>query len=141
MPQYNICANNHQKSQFSGLERRVNDSSTLGAAFSELVDKDPDLTGNLRALSRRVATRWNTDRVAVDSHIHFKGPVQWLTGNSKYNLKHYALDDEQWSLATELSSVLEVGINSLSHSDYCINPTYFRYFKSQQTDSHKPRFH
>ncbi|KAF8595858.1 hypothetical protein BDV93DRAFT_573592, partial [Ceratobasidium sp. AG-I] len=92
----------------SGLARRVNDSPTLEAAFRDLVDKDPDLTGDQRALSRRVATRWNTDRVAIDSHIHFKGPVQWLTGNAKYNLKQYALDNEQWNLAIELSSVLQV---------------------------------
>ncbi|KAF8600764.1 hypothetical protein BDV93DRAFT_446931, partial [Ceratobasidium sp. AG-I] len=92
----------------SGLARRVNDSPALEATFRELVDINPDLSGGQRALARRVATRWNTDRVALDSHIHFKGPVQWLTGTARHNLTQYALDDEQWGLATELSSVLMV---------------------------------
>jgi hypothetical protein len=92
----------------SGLARRVNDSPTLEALFRELVDKDPELDNSQRALTRRVATRWNTDRAALNSHLHFKGPVQWLTGNSKHNLKRYALDDAQWTLAAELNSVLEV---------------------------------
>lgn len=93
----------------AGLARRVNDSPSLSNTFSEVVCGDPDLQGSLRALTRRVATRWNTDRAALNNHIYFKGPVQWLTG-SRRSLQKYALDPKQWDLAAELSSVLEVGL-------------------------------
>ncbi|QRV95405.1 hAT family dimerization protein [Ceratobasidium sp. AG-Ba] len=71
----------------AGLARRVNDSAELNNIFREMVDRDPLLHGDARALTRRVATRWNTDRAALNSHIHFRDP---------------------WDLASELNNVLEV---------------------------------
>ncbi|QRV87680.1 hAT family dimerization protein [Ceratobasidium sp. AG-Ba] len=92
----------------AGLARRVNDSAELNNIFRETVDRDPSLHGDARALTRRVATRWNTNRAALNSHIHFRDPVQLLTSHPKHDLKKYALDDDQWDLASELNNVLEV---------------------------------
>ncbi|CAE7107559.1 unnamed protein product [Rhizoctonia solani] len=92
----------------AGLARRVNDSAELGNIFREAVDRDSELCGDARALTRRVVTRWNTDRASLNSHIHFRDPVQLLTSHPKHNLKKFALDDGQWDLASELSNVLEV---------------------------------
>ncbi|QRV80101.1 hAT family dimerization protein [Ceratobasidium sp. AG-Ba] len=92
----------------AGLARRVHDSAELNNIFREMVDRDPSLHGDARALTRRVATRWNTDRAALNSHIHFRDPVQLLTSHPKHDLKKYALDDDQWDLASELNNVLEV---------------------------------
>lgn len=115
--------------QVSGLARRVSDSPTIEAVFRELVDKDPELDKNQRALTRRVATRWNTDRAALNSHLYFKGPVQWLTGSSKHNLKRYALDDEQWVLAAELNNVLEVRIWLSKHAYKLIFNAFIQVFQ------------
>ncbi|KAG9091288.1 hypothetical protein FRC06_000636, partial [Ceratobasidium sp. 370] len=92
----------------AGLARRVKDSALFTASFEELIDKDPELEGDARALPTRCATRWNTDCVCIKGHLHFKTPVQWLTSNPRFKLKKYALTDEQWTLAAELSDVLEV---------------------------------
>ena len=61
-----------------------------------------------KALSRRVATRWNSDRKALEDHIQLKQPVQWLTSESGLKLQRLALKDEQWPLAVELHEALEV---------------------------------
>ncbi|KAG8730258.1 hypothetical protein FRC10_002950 [Ceratobasidium sp. 414] len=92
----------------AGLAQRVNDSPVLTKAFEELVDKDPDLQGDMKSLPCRVATRWNTERVCLRGHLHFKTPVQWLTSNPRTKLKKYALTDDQWELGAELCDVLEV---------------------------------
>ncbi|CAE6455658.1 unnamed protein product, partial [Rhizoctonia solani] len=68
--------------QIAGLARR-------DELFRELVRKDPELQ-------------------AIASHLHFKGPVQWLTGKDGLKLKKYALTEHQWKLAHQLSEVLEL---------------------------------
>ncbi|QRW12433.1 hAT family dimerization protein [Ceratobasidium sp. AG-Ba] len=94
--------------KISGLARRVKDSAIFTTAFEELVDKDPDLQGDAKALPTRCATRWNTDGICIAGHLHFKTPVQWLTSNPRFKLKKYALTDQQWQLAAERNEVLEV---------------------------------
>ncbi|KAG8688792.1 hypothetical protein FRC11_004751 [Ceratobasidium sp. 423] len=73
--------------KIAGLACQVNDSPTLDEPFQEMVRKDPELQ-------------------AVASHLHFKGPVQWLTGKDGLKLKKYALTDHQWKLAHQLNEVL-----------------------------------
>ncbi|KAG8707459.1 hypothetical protein FRC08_000485 [Ceratobasidium sp. 394] len=92
----------------SGLAQQVRDSPSLTSAFEELVEKDEELEGDAKALPTRCATRWNTERVCIVGHVHFKTPVQWLTSNPHFKLKKYALTDDQWDLAAELRAVLEV---------------------------------
>lgn len=104
--------------QIPGLARRLNKSPVLEATFLDLVSKDPELKSDQRSLARRVATRWNSDRKCIDSHVYFRQPIQWLTSNAKLKLKKYALDDIQWDLARELSDVLQVNILTLA---WCVN--------------------
>ncbi|EUC53992.1 hypothetical protein RSOL_025900, partial [Rhizoctonia solani AG-3 Rhs1AP] len=94
--------------KIAGLARRVHDSPALAELFRDLVAKDPELQGNACALARHVATRWNSYLVAIQSHLRFKGPVQWLTGKDGLKLKKYALNDPQWGLGQQLGAVLEV---------------------------------
>ncbi|KDN40563.1 hypothetical protein RSAG8_08035, partial [Rhizoctonia solani AG-8 WAC10335] len=94
--------------KIAGLARRVNDSPTLETLFRDLVAKDPELEGNACSLPRHVATRWNSNQLAILGHLHFKGPVKWLTGHDRLKLKKYALTDHQWELAHQLSEVLEI---------------------------------
>jgi hypothetical protein len=97
----------------------VNDSPALKVKLQELILMDADLKSSKRkALSRRVATRWNSDRKALDDHIHLRQPVQWLTSEPGVKLQQYALKDEQWLLATELNEALEVCLRSLSCLQY-----------------------
>jgi hypothetical protein len=86
----------------------VNDSPNLEVLFQELVEKDPELSGTACSLVRHVVTCWNSYLLSIESHIHFKGPVQWLTGHERLKLKKYALTDSQWVLAHQLYEVLEV---------------------------------
>jgi hypothetical protein len=96
------------KTQVSGLARRVHDNSTLKEKFDTLVQNDNDLTGDKTALDRRVPTRWNADLTCLNAHLHFKSPIEQLTGAAINKLKAYRLSDEQWDLATTLSAILEV---------------------------------
>jgi hypothetical protein len=133
--------------EISGLARHVKDSPVFTTAFEELVDKDPELEGDAKALPTRCATRWNTDRICIAGHLHFKTPVQWLTSNPRFKLKKYALTNQQWALASKLSKVLEVyTFFPLLIPAYSIfyrsskNPlTAFRSQKSHSFTKHYPR--
>jgi hypothetical protein len=87
----------------------VDDSPALKVKLHELILMYPDLKeSNRKSLSTRVATRWNSDRKALDDHIHLRQPVRWLTSEPGLKLQQYALKDNQWSLAEELNEALEV---------------------------------
>jgi hypothetical protein len=60
------------------------------------------------ALTRHVATRWNSDFACLASHVELETPVKQLTSDSENDLGKYALNREQWKLAKELVEVLEV---------------------------------
>ncbi|KAJ7170281.1 hypothetical protein C8R43DRAFT_1085403 [Mycena crocata] len=92
----------------SGLARRVNDSATLGTAFSTLVQNDPEIEGDSDTLTRRVPTRWNSDLDYLESHLNFRGPVESLTAVTAYNLKVFQLTEDQWTLADCLSDILYI---------------------------------
>lgn len=99
--------------QVAGLARRVHDSPTLQEKFEKLVDAQTDFdSGQKRTLTRRVPTRWNSDLACLSAHIAFETPVKQLTSDSSNKLKQYALTEDQWKLAKQLSEVLEVGFNS-----------------------------
>ncbi|KAG8756943.1 hypothetical protein FRC11_004911 [Ceratobasidium sp. 423] len=55
----------------------------------------PELQGSMRAL-------------VLQSYSHFRGPIQYLTGNARYKVSRWALDTEQWSITEQLGLVLEV---------------------------------
>lgn len=93
----------------AGLARRVHDSPTLQEKFEKLVDAQTDFDhGQKRTLTRRVPTRWNSDLACLAAHIYFETPVKQLTSDSSNKLKQYALTEQQWKLAKQLSEVLEV---------------------------------
>ncbi|KAG8903891.1 hypothetical protein FRC01_008939, partial [Tulasnella sp. 417] len=96
----------------AGLARRVHDSSTLGERFLLYVrqdrQEDPEsLPGQKTMLNRRVPTRWNSDLAALSSHVFFERQVHRLTA-SDTTLQQFALSDEQWILAKELTRVLQI---------------------------------
>ncbi|KAG8757862.1 hypothetical protein FRC11_004223 [Ceratobasidium sp. 423] len=77
-------ASSHQViPKIAGLARQVNDSPTLETLFQDYL-------------------------LAIVGHIHFKGPVKWMTGHDHLKLKKYALTDPQWGLPHQLSEVLEI---------------------------------
>ncbi|CUA75529.1 Putative AC transposase [Rhizoctonia solani] len=93
----------------ANLARRVDESPTLKSKFQEHVDSCPELKGSTRhSLSRRVATRWNTDRKTLDDYLYLWQPVKMLTSDPGLNLQHLALGTTQRQLATELDEALEV---------------------------------
>ncbi|KAF8594888.1 hypothetical protein BDV93DRAFT_458143, partial [Ceratobasidium sp. AG-I] len=93
----------------AGLARRVEDSPTLKVKLQDFISMSEELKNSKRkALSRRVATRWNSDRKALDDHIQLRQPVQWLTSESGLKLQRFALKNEQWPLAVELNEALEI---------------------------------
>lgn len=95
--------------QVSGLARRVNDStSILRPEFERLVASTPDLLTDKTTLSRRVATRWNSEFACVDDHLLLRKPVEQLTGQSNLKLSSYRLSQNQWPLTKELRNLLKV---------------------------------
>jgi hypothetical protein len=61
-----------------------------------------------KSLSRRVATRWNSDRKALNDHLYLRQPVRLLTGDPGLKVQKYGLKEKQWLLAEELNEALEV---------------------------------
>jgi len=61
----------------------------------------------MRALVRRVVTRWNMDFDCLQSHITLKYAVNALIILDP-SLKKYQLDGEQWELAHALANQLQV---------------------------------
>ncbi|KAG9079673.1 hypothetical protein FRC06_007593 [Ceratobasidium sp. 370] len=94
----------------ASLARRVDESTALTIKFHEAISLFPALKESGRkALSRRVPTRWGSDRHALDDHIHLRQPVQWITGQvPELKLQSLALNEDQWPLAEELNEALEV---------------------------------
>lgn len=96
----------------AGLARRVHDSATISHRFELYVkqdrEEDPNsLPGHKTTLDRRVPTRWNSDLAAIRAHVYFERQVRRLTASDD-SLKPFALSEDQWRLAKELSQVLEV---------------------------------
>ena len=87
----------------AGLARRVHDCSILQLKFEELVGKD----SQMRALTRRVVTRWNTDFDCLRSHVNLKCAVNMLILYDP-GLKKYQLNEKQWDLACILVEQLQV---------------------------------
>ncbi|KAG9081886.1 hypothetical protein FRC06_005349 [Ceratobasidium sp. 370] len=96
--------------EVASLAWRVNKSTALTIKFHEAISLFPALKDSGRkALSRRVPTRWGSDRHALDDHIHLWQPVQWITGQvPELKLQSLALNEDQWPLAEELNEALEV---------------------------------
>ncbi|KAJ7147415.1 hypothetical protein C8R43DRAFT_889998, partial [Mycena crocata] len=93
----------------AGLARRVHDSnSTLGTSFSAFVQSDPKLPNDRDTLTRRVPTRWNSDKACLESHIYFRGPIESLTAVSAHKLQSFRLTDPQWQLAKVLNGILTI---------------------------------
>lgn len=81
----------------------------LKTRFQEYLSSYPELKESTRhSLSRRVATRWNSDRKALDDYLYLWRPVQKLTDDPGLNLHHLALASTQRELASELNEALEV---------------------------------
>ncbi|KAG8710592.1 hypothetical protein FRC09_000060 [Ceratobasidium sp. 395] len=96
-------------SKLADLARRVGESTALTVKFHEAISFFPALkdTGR-KSLSKRVPTRWDSDRHSLDDHIHLQQPVQWLTSQSELKLQRFSLKADQWYLAEGLNKVLEV---------------------------------
>ncbi|KAI5890922.1 uncharacterized protein SCHCODRAFT_01171994 [Schizophyllum commune H4-8] len=92
----------------AGLARRVNDApSTLGEAFWAIL-KTATVPDNRTSLSRRVATRWNSDFNCLDDHLVLQPVVETLTNRSDLKLQAYRLTSRQWDLAEELKDLLHI---------------------------------
>jgi hypothetical protein len=108
--------------QVAGLARRVHDNSTLKEKFDTLVHNDHELTGDKTTLDRRFPTWWNADLTCLDAHLHFRNPVEQLTGAAINKLRAYHLSEPQWDMATTLSAILEV--LAIYHYNYLVNLFY-----------------
>ncbi|KAG8706520.1 hypothetical protein FRC11_008170, partial [Ceratobasidium sp. 423] len=92
----------------AGLVQQINDSPQLENLFCKLIDKDPELQGSMCALACYVVTCWNTVLLMLQSYSHFRGLIQYLTGNACYKVSWWALDTKQWSIMEQLGLMLEV---------------------------------
>lgn len=95
-------------SQVAGLARRVNDIADTQQRFVELVERDPEVQGTQRTLSRRVPTRWNSDLHCLLAHFYFQDVVDELTSSPAAKLTAFHLTDDQWRIAEEVKEVLLV---------------------------------
>ncbi|KAL1707230.1 hypothetical protein EV121DRAFT_278135 [Schizophyllum commune] len=95
----------------AGLARRINDApSTLGVAFEKFVKSAPPENDDRNRISRRVATRWNSDYKCLDDYLVLKAAVEALTSQSDLKLHAYRLTQRQWELSKELRDLLRIFI-------------------------------
>ncbi|KAI5823657.1 hypothetical protein K523DRAFT_344161 [Schizophyllum commune Tattone D] len=93
----------------AGLARRINDApSTLGVAFEKFVQSAPPDNDDRNTISRRVATRWNSDYKCLDDYLVLKAAVEALISQSDLKLQAYHLSQRQWELAKELRDLLRI---------------------------------
>ncbi|KAI5828050.1 hypothetical protein K523DRAFT_373910 [Schizophyllum commune Tattone D] len=93
----------------AGLARRINDApSTLGVAFEKFVQSAPPENDDRNKISRRVATRWNSDYKCLDDYLILKAAVEALTSQSDLKLNAYRLTQRQWELSKELRDLLRI---------------------------------
>lgn len=119
--------------QVAGLARRVHDSSNLQLKFENLVGEE----SQMRALVRRIVTRWNTDFDSLRSHIILKRAVNMLFLYDP-SLKKYQLDEEQWDLAHALVDQLQV-CTKTQLAIITLTPKT-RFLRKYQSAFHKQRF-
>lgn len=96
--------------QVSGLAKRVHDNTALRHKFEGLVTVNSDLQTNRRALTRHVATRWNTDHDCLEAHRLFRPVINQLTIDPRNNLLSFRLDEDQWELSEVVEAVLVVSL-------------------------------
>ncbi|KAF8595110.1 hypothetical protein BDV93DRAFT_457550, partial [Ceratobasidium sp. AG-I] len=100
----------------AGLASRAKRSAVVQHKFEEFVASVPGLSRSAHpALACRVKTRWNTEHLCLQSHVHMRPAVTQLTSDQDLSLKRYQLTREQWELANRLASELKAcGITSLN---------------------------
>ncbi|KAF9471507.1 hypothetical protein BDN70DRAFT_819934, partial [Pholiota conissans] len=89
-----------------GLGRKVHDVGHLTERFKNMVSDDPEVAGTQRTLTRRVATRWNSDLKCLDAHFFFRNIVEQLTAIESLKLRAYQLSDDQWKMSEDVNEVL-----------------------------------
>ncbi|KAG6824373.1 hypothetical protein H0H92_007073, partial [Tricholoma furcatifolium] len=58
-------------------------------------------------LPRDVKTHWNSTYDMLKAALQYRTAVDELTGNRKHDLRKYELEEEEWVLAAQLTTVLE----------------------------------
>jgi hypothetical protein len=59
-------------------------------------------------MPRDVTTRWNSTYNMLAYALEYKEPIDTMCDNRKYRLQHLSLDEEEWTVVTQLSDVLKV---------------------------------
>lgn len=67
-----------------------------------------DLKLDERTMPRDVSTRWNSTYDMLKFAIDYRKAIDRLTGDKNLGLRQYELDDDEWEIAKQLSSLLMV---------------------------------
>jgi hypothetical protein len=65
-----------------------------------------------RMMPRDVSTRWNSTYDMVEFATNYRAALNIMTADRDMNLRQFELSKKDWSLATELSEVLQVRLSS-----------------------------
>ena len=59
-------------------------------------------------MPRDVSTRWNSTYDMIEFAIKYRTPLDIMTANRDMNLRQFEMSKKEWSMALELSEVLQV---------------------------------
>jgi hypothetical protein len=95
--------------QLRGLSLAIKNSSTIVLPrWYEVLD---NLALKRRMMPRDVSTRWNSTYDMVEFAIEYQAALDTMTADRGMNLRKFELSKKEWSMATELSEVLQVRFN------------------------------
>ena len=95
--------------QLRGLSLAIKNSSTIVLPkWYEVLD---NLALKQRMMPRDVSTRWNSTYDMLQFAIEYRAALDTMTADRGMNLRKFELSKKEWSMATELSEVLQVRYN------------------------------
>ena len=62
-------------------------------------------------MPRDVSTRWNSTYDMLEFAVEYQAALDTMTADRGMNLRKFELSKKEWSMATELSEVLQVRFN------------------------------
>ena len=92
--------------QLRGISLSIKNSSTI--ALPRWYEVLESLALEPRMMPRDVSTRWNSTYDMVEFATKYRAALNIMTADRDMNLRQFEMSKKEWSMATELSEVLQV---------------------------------
>jgi hypothetical protein len=103
---YQQLSNFLDSKQLRGISLAMKNSSTI--ALPRWYEVLKSLALEPRMMPRDVSTRWNSTYDMVEFAAKYRAAINIMTADLDMNLRQFELSKKEWSMANELSEVLQV---------------------------------